>query len=174
MIADIKNIWQTPYKRFILLGTVLYLLWDFLLYPFVNSFLFLKEDLTSLISVHSGYLLQLIHTDISCVDQVLHIGETSVLKVIPGCNAINFVGVFLCFVLAFPRPIMHKILFVPVGFAVIYALNIIRIASLTLIQYYFPTVFPFAHSWGFVALIYGLTLGLCFLWVNISEEAQLQ
>lgn len=170
MITDIKNIWHTPYKRFVLLGTIFYLLWDFLLYPFVNSFLFLREDLTWLITVHSSYFLQVIHADVSYVGQVLHIGESSVLKVIPVCNAINFFGVLLCFVFAFPRPILHKVLFLPVGFVVIYVLNIIRIASLTLIQFYYPSVFPFAHSWGFVALIYGLTLGLCFLWVNISER----
>ncbi len=87
-------------------------------------------------------------------------------RVIEGCNAISIIILFLSFVIAFPGSIRATILFGIAGSIVIYGVNILRIAFLTIMLYKYPDQQEFLHNLVFPAIIYGMTFLLWVLWVH--------
>lgn len=87
-------------------------------------------------------------------------------RVIEGCNSISILILFLAFVIAFPGSIKATILFGIVGSFIIYGVNILRIAFLTVMLYKYQDHQTLLHNLVFPAIIYGITFLLWVLWVH--------
>ena len=87
-------------------------------------------------------------------------------RVIEGCNSISIIILFLAFIIAFPGSFKATILFGFIGSALIYGINILRIAFLTLMLYKYPDEKVLLHNIVFPAIIYGFTFLLWVLWVH--------
>lgn len=87
-------------------------------------------------------------------------------RVIEGCNSISIIILFLSFIIAFPGSIRATLLFGLAGSMVIYGVNILRIAVLTVLLYKYPGQQEFLHNLVFPAIIYGMTFLLWVLWVH--------
>ncbi|MFY0629784.1 MAG: exosortase family protein XrtF [Flavobacteriaceae bacterium] len=87
-------------------------------------------------------------------------------RVIEGCNSLSIIILFLSFIFAFPGSLKSTILFGLVGGLIIYGVNILRIAFLTVMLYKYPNQQEFLHNLVFPAIIYGITFLLWVLWVH--------
>ena len=96
---------------------------------------------------------------------VLMNGQPSVL-VFAACNGLVLYALFSGFVLAFPGPWQRKLWFIPLGIALIWALNIIRVAALAINQHYAQQTVDFNHHYTFSFIVYACIFGLWMLWAR--------
>ena len=172
---------SNPFTRFILLFTILIFLW-FTFYHFIYkiNLLFSEDhsfDLLNYISIilakQSNILLNLFgyetlleyHNDIVVTkiignefDHGVWIGER--------CNGVKLFGVFSIFIIAFPGNKKAKLWFIPLGILIIHLANVIRIAILTIISSYNPSILDFNHNITFQVIVYGIILTLWFIWLK--------
>ncbi|AUP78759.1 exosortase family protein XrtF [Flavivirga eckloniae] len=87
-------------------------------------------------------------------------------RVIEGCNSISVVILFISFVIAFSGKLKTTFLFILSGSVLIYAVNLIRIAVLSMALYHYPEHKEILHAVVFPAIIYGLVFLLWIFWVN--------
>ncbi|WP_347174222.1 exosortase family protein XrtF [Polaribacter uvawellassae] len=109
------------------------------------------------------------------VSSVQHTAEMSVkllveghyiARVIEGCNSISIIILFVAFIVAFSGPKRTTIIYAIVGSLIIYAINILRIAFLTIMLYKYPNQQLVLHNLVFPAIIYGTTFLLWVIWVQ--------
>lgn len=82
------------------------------------------------------------------------------------CNGITLMFLFAIFVIAYPGNKKAKLWYLPLGVAIVYIINIIRIISLALMAYYAPQYLDFNHTYTFTFIAYSVVFGLWMLWVN--------
>ncbi len=87
-------------------------------------------------------------------------------RVIEGCNAISIIILFIAFIVAFPGPFRRTLLYAFSGSVIIYLVNVLRIAFLTVALAQFPFQKELLHNLVFPSLIYGLVFLLWVIWVN--------
>jgi exosortase family protein XrtF len=86
-------------------------------------------------------------------------------RIIEGCNAISVIILFASFVFAFSAKFKNTFLFILFGSALIFQLNIFRIALLTIGLYNYPEYEEFLHNIVFPVVIYGIVFLLWIVWV---------
>lgn len=96
----------------------------------------------------------------------LLVGDNYVARVIEGCNSISIIILFAAFIVAFAGPKKATIIYVILGSLLIYGVNILRIAFLTMMLYKYPNQQEVLHNLVFPAIIYGTTFLLWVLWVQ--------
>jgi exosortase family protein XrtF len=96
----------------------------------------------------------------------LLVGNQYVARVIEGCNSISIIILFIAFIVGFSGSKKNTILFAIVGSLIIYGINILRIAFLTMMLYKYPDQQMVLHNLVFPAIIYGTTFLLWVLWVQ--------
>lgn len=98
-------------------------------------------------------------------------GKYSV-NVVEGCNSISVIILFVSFVISFARSFKKTFLFLLAGMVLIYTVNVLRIAFLTVALYKFPQHQETLHEVIFPAIIYGMVLILWIVWIrNINTNA---
>jgi exosortase family protein XrtF len=96
---------------------------------------------------------------------VLMNGIPAVIVGIP-CNGLVLYALFGGFVLAFPGPWQRKLWFIPAGMALIWVLNIVRVAALAINHHYAHASVDFNHHYTFTFVVYGCIFGLWMLWAR--------
>jgi len=89
-----------------------------------------------------------------------------VVRIIEGCNAVSVLILFISFIIAFRGKIINTFAFICLGSVLIYIVNIIRIACLSISIYYYPAYQDFLHGIVFPLIIYGLVFVLWFVWIH--------
>lgn len=87
-------------------------------------------------------------------------------RVIEGCNSVSIIILFIAFIIAFPGSLKATLLFAVIGSVLIYIVNILRIAFLTVLLYEYPDNQMLLHNIVFPLIIYGFTFFLWVLWVH--------
>ena len=87
-------------------------------------------------------------------------------RVIEGCNSISLIILFVAFIVAFSGAIKVTFLFSVFGSILIYVVNVLRIAFLTVMINNFPNQIGILHDLIFPSIIYGTVFLLWVLWVN--------
>ncbi len=82
------------------------------------------------------------------------------------CNGLKLFGVFAVFILAFPGKLTHKIWYIPLGVILLHFINVIRIASLTIISAYNPFLLNFNHNITFQIIVYSIIFLLWYVWTK--------
>ncbi|MGM5630507.1 exosortase family protein XrtF [Apibacter raozihei] len=83
-----------------------------------------------------------------------------------GCNAISVIILFLSFVIAFSSGKIKTLLYILVTLPIIHFANIIRIAFINYVFYYYPQYGKDVHDYIFPAIIYGLIIILWIIWIK--------
>jgi exosortase family protein XrtF len=96
----------------------------------------------------------------------VNVADKYVARVIEGCNSISVIILFLAFIIAFSGKVSATIIFGIIGSLLIYALNIIRIALLSIGLYKYPKQETIFHDLLFPAIIYGFIVLLWLFWIN--------
>jgi exosortase family protein XrtF len=89
-----------------------------------------------------------------------------VARVIEGCNSFSVIILFLSFIIAFSGNVKATVLYGLIGSLLIYGMNILRIAFLTVMLYEFPNQEKVLHNLVFPVIIYGFTFLLWVIWVQ--------
>ena len=87
-------------------------------------------------------------------------------RVIEGCNSISIIILFVAFIIAFSGPKKATFIYAIAGSLIIYLINILRIAFLTMMLYKYPAQQEILHNLVFPAIIYGTTFLLWVIWVQ--------
>ena len=89
-----------------------------------------------------------------------------IARVIEGCNSISIIILFIAFIIAFSGPKRSTLIYAIVGSFIIYVINILRIAFLTMMLYKYPEQQTMLHNLVFPSIIYGTTFLLWVIWVQ--------
>ncbi|WP_188457368.1 exosortase family protein XrtF [Psychroflexus planctonicus] len=98
------------------------------------------------------------------------IKDQFVVQVIEGCNAVSVIILFLSFILAFFSGWKKTLLFIFGGSVLIYTLNVLRIALITIGIYHYPQYTDLLHEILFPLFIYGVVFLLWIIWVNRYQK----
>jgi exosortase family protein XrtF len=164
------------YKPFLLFLTVFfgsYILFTFLYQLFLNSFekgeadtatSWVAHNSTEMLSwfYHSAHLEEVKNEPFF----LAYFQNRVILRIVEGCNGVSVIILFVSFVLAFSGSLKNTLLFVFGGSLIIYILNVLRIAILTVLLYYFPAQQHLLHGVLFPLIIYGSVFVLWVIWVN--------
>lgn len=96
---------------------------------------------------------------------LLTIDNKYTVSIVEGCNSISVIILFVAFIIAFAEKFKKTILFLFAGAVLIYIVNIIRIAILTVAFYKYPQYEGVLHSVVFPGIIYSLVFILWMVWV---------
>jgi len=89
-----------------------------------------------------------------------------VSRVIEGCNSVSVIILFVAFIIAFKGSFKNTIWFGLLGSLLIYIVNLLRIAILSVGLYVYPRQESLLHDFIFPLMIYGMVFLLWILWVN--------
>jgi exosortase family protein XrtF len=153
--------------RFLAYSTGLYIAW-FLLYELwlhplgVVDLAVIKNAMSI-----SKYLLSSLGYNISLVSsRQIIIENVGGLFIGDPCNGLNLFALFSGFIMAYPGPIISKLIFIPIGILGIHLLNVIRLTSLLLLTLKAPAYMEFNHTFTFTILVYFFIFLLWMFWVN--------
>ena len=145
-----------------------------LLYKFyLNSFQTNDLDgISTFVGRNVEYLMNLFNCDILIQKSISHphlevwYNNKYVIRIVEGCNAVSVIILFVSFVIAFSGKFKTTVLFILSGILLIYIMNIIRIALLAVLLFYFPQSEHILHGVLFPLIIYGMVFILWVFWVN--------
>jgi exosortase family protein XrtF len=93
-----------------------------------------------------------------------------IARIIEGCNGVSVIILFISFVVAFSGKIKVTLIYILGGSLLIYILNVIRIAVICILMYYYPEQQHLLHDIFFPLIIYGVVFVLWIIWVNTFSK----
>ena len=130
------------------------------------------DSVTRMVSENTQQVLRFFNDRSSIEESAAHpymklfYNEKYVARIVEGCNAVSVIILFISFVVAFSGKLKATLLFIFGGSLLIYVLNVIRIATLSALIYYFPKQESFLHEVLFPLYIYGVVFILWLIWVR--------
>lgn len=118
-----------------------------------------------------GYQSQLIPDATQPMLQ-MHVNGTYVGRIIEGCNALSIMILFTAFVISFWQGWKKTLLFIFAGIALLYAVNVLRIAVLAIALYKFPEKEGLLHGTLFPAAIYSMVFLLWVAWIRSIKKVK--
>ena len=99
-------------------------------------------------------------------NRTLGIDGTHGLYIADSCAGVPLMALFSGFILAYPGQTIRKLIYIPIGLAIIHLINIIRIVGLAIVTLYAPEMLDFNHHYTFTIIVYTCIFLLWILWVN--------
>ncbi len=136
---------------------------------------FSPDAITQLVAQQSEALLKGVGYDAAIIPNVGHpsiqlwISGKVVGHLVEGCNAVSIIILFIAFVLAFAQGWKKTLLFLLAGGVLIYAMNLVRIAILSVALYNYPEYEHSLHTVVFPGIIYGMVFLLWIIWVRLLQ-----
>lgn len=162
-----------PFLLFLVKFFLTYIVLAFIYQMFLNVFESSQTDsITKLVAQNTEQVLKLFHADVELEENKtdgyikLIYNQKYVARLIEGCNAISVIILFISFVISFSGKLKPTVLFIIGGSLGIYFLNVIRIALLCVLIYFFPAQESILHGVFFPLFIYGVVFILWVIWVN--------
>ena len=88
------------------------------------------------------------------------------VRIMEGCNGLAILILNIAFIVAFAQRFKNTLLYLLATSALLYAINIVRIALISTGIYHFPTYTTFLHEILFPLIIYGTVLILWWTWIK--------
>jgi len=165
----------TPFLLFLGKFLLTYLLLTFVYQSYLDQFdvkKFEVDGITQLVAEQTKDLMLLCNYDATIVPNTkeasvnLHYNQKFMARIIEGCNGLSVIILFISFVIAFSGKLKSTVLFIIGGSLLIHVLNVVRIALLCILMYYFPEQEHLLHGVVFPLFIYGVVFILWIIWVN--------
>ena len=102
------------------------------------------------------------------------INSKFVATIVEGCNSISVIILFISFVIAFAGKFKATFIYILTGSVLIYIVNLIRIAILSIGLYNYPWRQDILHKVIFPMIIYGMVFLLWMFWVNRFSKKKKQ
>lgn len=162
-----------PFLIFISTFLGVYVLLTFIYKYYLNQFQSNEIDvITNLVGDNVRYLMCLFDSDVkiqkNSLGSFLEVwyNNSYAVRIVEGCNAVSIMILFVSFVVSFSGKFKTTIFFLLFGILIIHVLNVLRIALLTMLLFYFPEKSHFLHGVLFPLIIYGTVFVLWVIWVN--------
>jgi exosortase family protein XrtF len=137
------------------------------------------DYLTNLVAKQSESLINTLGYDAKIVphpdepSMKLLVNSKFVARVVEGCNSISVIILFISFIIAFAGKFKATFIYILSGSVLIYVVNLIRIAILSIGLYNYPWREDILHTVIFPMIIYGMVFLLWMFWVNrFSKKKQ--
>jgi exosortase/archaeosortase family protein len=164
----------TDLNRFLIKGALMFIVWRvfqkwMILHGQYTDF----TQFASTLYIRSGsFFLKTFNYDVSVNDQARKMwltGSDQAVEIVYDCLGINLFFVFLIFLMAYPGSLRTKAWFIPLGFLIIFLLNSMRMAALTIVVDCCYHQLDLLHHFVFQGIIYLAIFGL---WVWFSAMKQ--
>jgi exosortase family protein XrtF len=139
---------------------------------FSNGSRFYPDYFTNLVAKQSESLINTLGYEAKVVahpdepSMKLLVNSKFVARVVEGCNSISVIILFVSFIIAFAGKFKATFVYVLIGSMLIYIVNLIRIAILSIGLYNYPWRKDILHTVIFPMIIYGMVFVLWMFWVN--------
>ncbi len=169
-----------PVFKFVLIFGVLYFTLSLLYYGFLQidfTAPHYPDPVTAMVSDQTQGILKVFGYQAQIYDAptnpsvLLYIDNQIIYRVIEGCNAVSVMLLFAAFVIAFAKAWKTTILYMLIGFIIIYLVNLARLVLLAIVYKDFPQFQEFSHDIIFPAIIYGTVILLWVLWIRSSKTS---
>ncbi|MGF7139388.1 hypothetical protein [Roseimarinus sediminis] len=161
-------------NRFLIKGGALYLVWRIIRKWMLlqGQYLMFFHWLGTTYVYVARFFLQLVGFDV-IIDPEKNLlwinGSAGAVKVVYDCLAVNLFFIYLIFIIAYPGNIRLKLRFAVCGLVLIYLLNAMRMAALSIIVMRIPHLMDLFHHFIFQGLIYLFIFGL---WYYFSKQSK--
>jgi exosortase/archaeosortase family protein len=155
-------------NRFLIKGGLLYIPWRVF-----QKWLILKGQYTEFTNVWATIYLRIARfclsvtgwsTEVNIPERKLWlVGANEAIQVEYDCLGVNLLFVFAFFVIAYFGKTSIKLWFIPLGMTIVFLLNALRMAALTVVVAYYPQNLDLFHHFIFQGMIYLVVL--CLWWV---------
>lgn len=179
-----KFLTKNPSYRFVLVFLITYLILDYFTILFMgitapgnyySSFLddhlnYVRGFRILLITITAG-ILRLMGHQVITSDTMLHAYHVGGFNIVYSCLGFGVMSFFVAFVVAYPKSLKSKLIFIPSGLLLIQLLNIARLLMITL---YWRKSFFFGkidHHTLFNAILYFTLLIIIYIWVNSADKS---
>jgi exosortase/archaeosortase family protein len=155
---EVKKLILTFFVKLVVLFTVWYLFYNFILGPGRM----IDRPLTNILTAASARCLSFLHPASNHFSWVQNhdnrsssilLNNHSVLGVADNCNGLQLIFTYLSLIFLLPSPVKRKIIFTIGGILAISAANITRICILYFIYTYKRVAFDFSHHYLFTILM---------------------
>lgn len=175
---NLRKYWvlYRPFLQFIGSFFLVYVILTLVYQSYINRFDAPQVDnITKLVASHTQIVLHLLEKDSevyfnTAYGIVVRIHKTNAVRIVEGCNAVSVIILFVSFVIAFAVRMKITLPFILLGGLLIYLLNIVRIAVLSLLLYHYPEQNHLLHGVLFPLIIYGVVFVLWMIWVTIYSK----
>ncbi len=139
---------------------------------FSNGSRFYPDYFTNLVAKQSESLINTLGYQAKVVahpdepSMKLLVNSKFVARVVEGCNSISVIILFVSFIIAFAGKFKATFVYILTGSTLIYIVNLIRIAILSIGLYNYPWRKDILHTVIFPMIIYGMVFVLWMFWVN--------
>jgi exosortase family protein XrtF len=161
-----------PFLLFIATFFITYILFTAIYKLYLDRFENEIDGITNIVGHNVDQLMHLFNSDIKIFKSISNTflevwyNKKYTLRIVEGCNAVSIIILFISFVIAFSGKLKTTFLFILAGVLLIYALNVIRIALLSVLLFHFPEKEHLLHGVLFPLIIYGFVFILWIIWVN--------
>lgn len=90
-------------------------------------------------------------------------------NIVWSCTPVKQSFIWLCLIATAIGPWKHKLWFIPAGWVLIYLINILRIAAISLIIEFHPELFDLMHTYIFKYAFYGIMFLMWLVWTYIAQ-----
>lgn len=125
--------------------------------------------LSEFVASATGVLLAPFYSGLTVDSRTIWATPTAGIYIENGCNGLSALSLFVGFVVAYPGTWARRALFIPLGLAAIVLTNILRCASLLVIQDVWPSIFGQVHGLHALFVFYLVIFALWVLWANWGE-----
>lgn len=153
-------------KVFVIRAVALYALWLVVYYGFIQPEGSLNAWLTNLVIQGTVIGLDLLGYATSGEGSLIYIDNQPVVLVADACNGLELFALYAGFLLCFPGPWRYKSIFIPVGIAIVFLVNVLREIVLSLNYKFFQQTFEFNHKYTYVFVVYGVVFLIWRFWLN--------
>lgn len=94
-------------------------------------------------------------------------------NVVWSCTPVKQSFIWFCLILTAAGSWLRKIWFIPLGWIVIYGINVLRIAAISLIIEFHPELFNLMHAYIFKYIFYGIIFLMWLWWIERVGQPQL-
>ncbi len=133
------------------------------------------DPVTNLVALQSSLLINSFGYEAEVVPHNLEptlklfVNGKFLARIIEGCNSISIIILFISFIISFAEKLKKTLLFLFVGAALIYSVNIVRIAILAISLFEYPNQKEILHGVVFPGLIYSMVFLLWMIWVRMLK-----
>jgi exosortase family protein XrtF len=147
---------------------------------FSDGSTYYPDYITNLVAKQSESLITTLGYDAKIVphpdepSMKLLVNSKFVARVVEGCNSISVIILFISFIIAFAGKFKDTFIYAFAGSVLIYVVNLLRIAILSIGLYKYPWREDILHTVIFPMIIYGMVFLLWMFWVKRFSKKKKQ
>lgn len=131
----------------------------------------LDAGLSEFVAAATGAVLRPFYEAVSVSGRTVWISPEAAVVIEDGCNGLSALSLFVGFVVAYPGSWARRAWFVPLGLVAIVAVNVVRCASLLVVQDRWPSLFGEVHGLHALFVFYVAIFGLWMGWAHWGGDA---